>query len=356
MRLMDNQKTPVRTFQNAQKIVQDLLILLSQKEKHVIKRRFNLDNTYRATLEEIGKEFSVTRERIRQIEKNALTKLQRNVGNTDLSIINEFIKQVLSEQGGIMTQDDLFASLINILNKNDVDVNKNAISLSLTLDKDLERTPNTINYHPHIKYSNINTSHVKQITEKTINILSKKSDVVPHSKVYDELKKHVKELESGNIQQVISIFTLDKRLKPVEGGVGLANWRHINPKTLRDKIYFVLSKHKKPLHFVEIVNKITELQFDNKRINLQAVHNELIRHEQFVLVGRGIYALKEWGYKEGTVADIITDILKDSKVKSQEDIIKEVLKQRHVKKITIILNLKNKPEFERIGREQYKLK
>ena len=155
---------------------------------------------------------------------------------------------------------------------------------------------------------------------------------------------------------IISTFTLDKRLKPVEGGIGLASWRHINPKTLRDKIYFVLNKQKKPLHFVEIVNKITELRFDNKRINLQAVHNELIRHDQFVLVGRGIYALKDWGYKEGTVAEIIQDILKDGKAKSQEDIIKEVLKQRHVKKITIILNLKNKPQFERIGREKYKLK
>ncbi len=353
---MDIKKTPVRTFQNAQKIVQDLLILLSQKEKHVIKRRFNLDNTYRATLEEIGKEFNVTRERIRQIEKNALTKLQRNVGNTDLNALNEFIKEILKEKGGIMTEENLFAELINILNKNDVEINKNAINLSLTLDKELVRTPNTINYHPYIKYANIDHTYIKDITEKTIDILSKKSDIYTHSKIFDELRKHFKELDHSNLPQVISTFTLDKRLKPVEGGIGLASWRHINPKTLRDKIYYVLNKNKKPLHFVEIVNKITELQFDNKRINLQAVHNELIRHDQFVLVGRGIYALKEWGYKEGTVADIIEDILKDGKLKSQEDIIKEVMKQRQVKKITIILNLKNKPQFERVGREQYKLK
>lgn len=353
---MNMQKTPVRTFQNAQKIVQDLLILLSQKEKHVIKRRFNLDNTYRATLEEIGKQFNVTRERIRQIEKNALTKLQRNVGNTDLSLLNEFIKEILKEKGGVMTEKELFIELVNILNKNDVEVNKNAINLSLTLDKELIRTPNTINYNPYIKYSSVPNSHIRKITEKTIDILSKKSEVHTHSKIFDELRKHFKELDHSNLSQVISIFTLDKRLKPVEGGIGLAKWRHINPKTLRDKIYYVLNKNKKPLHFVEIVNKITELRFDNKRINLQAVHNELIRHDQFVLVGRGIYALKEWGYKEGTVADIIEGILKDGKVKSQNEIIKEVMKQRQVKKITIILNLKNKPQFERIGREQYKLK
>lgn len=352
---MDTSQTPVKTFQNAQKIVQDLLILLSQKEKHVIKRRFNLDNTYRATLEEIGKQFNVTRERIRQIEKNALTKLQRNVGNTDLQQVNEFIKDLLKGKGGVMTEENLFAALISILNKNDVDINKNAINLSLTLDKELERVPNTINYHPYIKFAEIEDTHVKQVTAKTINILGKKTDILSNSKIFDDLKKQFKTLDASMLPQVISLFTLDKRLKPVENGIGLATWRHINPKTLRDKIYFVLNKNKKPLHFIDIVNKITELKFDSKRINLQAVHNELIRHDQFVLIGRGIYALKEWGYVEGTVADIIADVLKDKKAKSQESIIKEVLKQRQVKKITIILNLKNKPMFERVGREQYKL-
>ena len=352
---MNIQDKPIQTFQNAQKIVQDLLILLSQKEKHVIKRRFNLDNTYKSTLEEIGKQFNVTRERIRQIEKNALTKLQRNVNNTELSSVNDFIKEILKENGGIMTEENLFAALINILNKNDVDINKNAINLSITLEKELERVPNTINYKPYIRFNTVNDDFVRDVTENAIKLLQKKTDVVPHSKLFEELKKksvHVKD----NLPQVISTLSLDKRLKIVDGGAGLATWRHINPKTLRDKIYFVLNQNKKPLHFVDIVNKISELHFDNKRINLQAVHNELIRHEQFILIGRGIYALKDWGYKSGTVADIIEEILKDGKTKSQEDIIKDVMKQRIVKRITIILNLKNKSQFERVGREQYKLK
>lgn len=353
---MDNFRAPIQTFQNTQKIVQDLLILLSAKEKHVIKRRFNLDNTYRATLEEIGKQFNVTRERIRQIEKNALTKLQRNVNNTELSAVNDFIKEILSQKGGLITEDNLFASLINFLNKNDVKINKNAINLSLSLDKDIERIPNTINYHPYIKLTEVPTEFITNISNKSFKILHKKGDILTNSKIFNELTKHFKELDSNHLPKIISVFTLDKRLKSVEGGVGLAQWRHINPRTLRDKIHYVLSKQKKPMHFVEIVNKISELQFDNKRINLQAVHNELIRHDQFVLIGRGIYALKEWGFKEGTVADVIEDILKDGKAKSQKQIIKEVLKQRQIKEITIILNLKNKTQFERIGRDKYCLK
>ena len=46
------------------------------------------------------------------------------------------------------------------------------------------------------------------------------------------------------------------------------------------------------MHFVDISNKIIELLEDNVKIN--TIHNELIRNEDFVLIGRGIYALREW--------------------------------------------------------------
>jgi Holliday junction resolvasome RuvABC DNA-binding subunit len=110
------------------------------------------------------------------------------------------------------------------------------------------------------------------------------------------------------------------------------------------------------MHFVEIANTIIECKFDKKKINLQAVHNELIRHDEFVLIGRGIYGLSEWGFKSGTVADVISAILDGKESMSQEEIIAEVLKQRQVKPITVVLSLKNKNQFIRVGRKQYSLK
>ena len=97
------------------------------------------------------------------------------------------------------------------------------------------------------------------------------------------------------------------------------------------------------------------MNFDSKTINTQAVHNELIRHNGFVLIGRGIYALSEWGYSEGTVSDVIVEILRERGELKRDEIIAEVLKRRQVKKITIQLNLKNKPMFQRVGRDVYKL-
>ena len=61
-------------------------------------------------------------------------------------------------------------------------------------------------------------------------------------------------------------------------------------------------------------------------MTVQAVHNELIRYPQFVLVGRGLYALKEWGFQDGTVSDIIQSLLEKKSPLSKQDITKGVLK------------------------------
>jgi RNA polymerase primary sigma factor len=56
--------------------IQDVLSTLTEREERVIRLRFGLDNGRTWTLEEIGKEFNVTRERIRQIEAKAIKKLK----------------------------------------------------------------------------------------------------------------------------------------------------------------------------------------------------------------------------------------------------------------------------------------
>ena len=67
------------------------------------------------------------------------------------------------------------------------------------------------------------------------------------------------------------------------------------------------------MHFSEIANAIKKSDFKRKAVTTQAIHNELIKDSRFVLIGRGIYALNEWGYKKGTVADIITEVIKEKR-------------------------------------------
>ncbi|OYW85905.1 hypothetical protein B7Z17_01470, partial [Candidatus Saccharibacteria bacterium 32-49-10] len=137
---------------------------------------------------------------------------------------------------------------------------------------------------------------------------------------------------------------------------GLTKWPTVNPKNIRDKIYVILAENKSPMHFSEIADAIKESDFKRKNVTTQAIHNELIKDKRFVLIGRGIYALDSWGYSKGTVADIISDILKDaSEPLHRDEIVKRVLKSRQVKETTILLNLQSKPQFKRVAKATYGL-
>ena len=64
--------------------VQDALSELSEREQKVVRLRFGLDDGQMRTLEEVGKEFGVTRERVRQIESKTLAKLRHPIRSQGL--------------------------------------------------------------------------------------------------------------------------------------------------------------------------------------------------------------------------------------------------------------------------------
>lgn len=343
----------VATLPAAKELVNNLLVLLSPKEKHIIENRYSLNERPHATLEKIGREFGVTRERIRQIEKNALKKLSRNVVNTSLHQFNQFGKTVIQKYEGVVLEEKLLSEILALMS-DPKSVDASALKLSLELDANLEKVPNTINCHPYFKLKTVERKEIAEVCERTIRFLNGKSDVESIETLLSALEKATG--KKWNKQFVLSCLELDRRIKVVKKGIGLSSWRHINPRTLRDKIHYILNEIQKPLHYVEIANRISEAHFDRKAINVQAVHNELIRDKDFVLIGRGIYALRKWGYEDGTVSEVIAEILKAKGPLEREQVIAEVLKKRQVKRITILLNLKNKPIFERVGRDAYALK
>jgi len=336
-------------------IIEDMFLVLTTKEKEVIIKRFSLDNRPKQTLEKIGQQFSVTRERIRQIEKIALSKLRRTVENTKLSVINKLAREILEKNGGILLEDKLIAEILNSIVSNQ-EVDANIIKLALNINAEIIKTEKTNVFRPFWRFQNIAMDDIKMIIESGMELLNKKGDVIADEKfAEDVLAVTVAKGRKYTAPMVLSAIEVDKRVKRVKEGFGLISWRHINPRSIRDKAYIVLKKTGNPLHFVEIANKITEAGFDKKLVTTQAVHNELIRYEQFVLVGRGLYALKEWGYKKGTVADIIEDLLKKKNPMTKQEIIQGVLKQRQVKKGTISLNLQKNMQFVRVGRAVYML-
>ena len=69
--------------------VKDMLSALTEREQKILKLRFGLEDGKSHTLEEVGQEFSVTRERIRQIEAKALAKLRKH---RDAKKLHDYIK------------------------------------------------------------------------------------------------------------------------------------------------------------------------------------------------------------------------------------------------------------------------
>jgi hypothetical protein len=335
-------------------ILEELFMVLSQKEREVVARRFALTGKNRQTLEKIGQHFDVTRERIRQIESIALQKLCRTIDNSKLKDVNELAKQVLDKSGGICLEKTLISKVLNLIHS----VNKidgNIIRLSLAIDEEVEHQK-TANLKPFWHSNKLSLTDINTIVNKSESVLNRQKDIIDEERLVNMVRATL--ANSGKnykAEAISSTFEVDPVLKKAEEGWGLMTWRHINPRSLRDKSLIIMRETQKPTHFVEIANKISEYGFDKKVVTVQAVHNELIRDDKFVLIGRGLYALREWGYAEGTVSDIIEDLLASKSPLSKEEIIRGVLKQRQVKKGTISLNLQKTPWFERVSRALYKL-
>jgi DNA-directed RNA polymerase delta subunit len=204
-------------------------------------------------------------------------------------------------------------------------------------------------------YQSIGTKsvHDSDKMRSIIDSLLKAVKKIGHPESMEEIAKVAGLKDSAH---AAALAKTSKHLAELNGQWGLTKWPMVNPKNIRDKIYVILSQKGSHMHFNEIAEAIRESDFKRKDVTTQAIHNELIKDKRFVLIGRGIYALDEWGYKKGTVADIISEVLKDANEPLHRDeIVKRVLKSRHVKETTILLNLQGKHQFKRVAKATYTL-
>ncbi len=135
---------------------------------------------------------------------------------------------------------------------------------------------------------------------------------------------------------------------------GFSHWPEIKPKGTREKIHLILKEKNKPLHFRQIAQLMDEYKLNKRKAHPQTIHNELIKNDKFVLIGRGIYALRDWGYSRGTVKDVLQELfLKTGKPLTKEEILAEISKIRKVKKATIMINLGNRNLFIKEGNRYF---
>ncbi len=331
-----------------------ILISLSEREKNVIERRVGL-KWDRETLQNIGSSFSpaITRERVRQIEDSGIKKIWRIIKTTLLTQIQDKAKEFLTINWWILSKE----KLINIIIKDlqlDTTVNSWILEVIIQSDFEIKKSKQKLGCKIYFFLPTISKTTIDIVYKECIKILKKKKDVLEQNVLYETIQNNI--AEEVNLTLINSILDLfEDIVKGEETLIGLTKWKILNPKTLKDKAIYVMKKEKVPMHFIDISNKITSYLGEHVKVN--TIHNELIRNSEFVLIGRGIYALKEWGFVPGTVLDVIINVLQtNGEAMSTEDITKEVLKTRNVKQTTIYMNLQNKSVVQRVGRNYYQLK
>lgn len=255
-----------------------------------------------------------------------------------------------------MTKDKLVAAIIEEI-RLDKDGNDGILEVIIQSDFNIQKSKPQIGTSTYFYTPDIQKKLIGAIHKEAITLLKKKGDIMETSALYEIIKAHLTptfgKVDTCLIDGVLDIF--DELVKGEQKYIGLAKWKILNPSTLKDKAIYIFKKEKNPIHFVELANKISN--HFGELVKVATIHNELIRNNEFVLIGRGIYVLKAWGYKPGTVLDVIIDIFNKAKTPlSTEDIIARVLKTRKVKTSTIYMNLQNKQQIERIGRNMYQLK
>lgn len=328
--------------QNIKVVVGSLLKNIPQRSRDIITRRFGLKTGRKETLESIGKSYSITRERVRQIEEAALDQLKKQyeTNESQLKPYIDFVNSKLQGDSGFSGEAILFDEFSGNPSKS---VSNAYLALVLTLSDRFNRFDETDEFYPFWFVDSKKLDFVKATIKSFVNDLSKSKEAVEEKSIPAAVK---------------SCLDLSKLIdKNIFNQVGLISWAYIKPKGVKDKAYLVLKKETKPQHFRDITSLINSLKFSQKQANVQTVHNELIKDGRFVLVGRGTYGLSEWGYKSGTVKDILVDILQNSKrPMKKDDLVAKVLSTRMFKENTIVLNLHDSKTFAKKDDGTYTLR
>lgn len=330
---------------NPQEVTKAVLKKLpSRRMRDVIEKRFGLKGGRFHTLEAVGKEYKITRERVRQIEADALKHLRNPENLAEVKPLLVSVTEHLKTHGEVMAEHHLFGSLA-------AESQHPHLALLLEIGDGFHKAIETDEHHARWTLNFDSSEQVEKIMSNVIKALEHEQKPVSKDVLHSLVAANAKEVLGSSIPtQMVEAFLATSKIIGFNpyGEYGLLSWPSINPRGVKDKAYVALQRNSKPMHFLEIAEAINKAGWSKRKAHPQTVHNELIKDNRFVLVGRGLYALKEWGYEPGVVRDVLTSILrKAGKPLSKEEIIKEVAAKRMVKAPTILLNLQNRSFFKK---------
>ncbi len=337
------------------KIITNALADLNPRQREVIVARFGLEGKREGeTLAAIGNRLHITRERVRQIENAAMATVAESVkGHDETMAVLAKVRNYVAGKGGVAAKADVVsyaATLAKCMNEAQLDFLSEASGMFSARHGDDD-------FLPLYAMGEKERKTAQSFIDGWKTALHARRSQVFSGTYNAELASYVKD---RTVPAAIAenYLRLSKSIgRNSYGDAGLSEWPEISPKTVRDKIYLVLKKNNEPLHFETIARRINEAKFeDGEKALVPTVHNELIKDERFVLVGRGMYGLRERGYEPGIAREVIAKVLKERGPMPAKDVVSHVTKQRFFKPNTIVINLQNKRLFERLSDGRYRVR
>ena len=331
--------------------LEQFLERLSIRSRHIIAARFGMQDVRPKTLEEIGRTYQITRERVRQVIVSALKFLASEREHPLFMNIVLRIQSTLEAKSGILKTEELLGTLAPAGGRE-----RGALLAFIECLPVISIEKATREYEQVYVLKGFSFAEWKAIKDAAKAILTAADQALDGEALCVRYKE-----KGGAVsqQKFFDFLSVAKDVcQNVFGKWGLAGWSDIKPRGTREKAHLVLKTVGKPLHFRDIASLIDSYGLTNKKklqSHPQTVHNELIKDKRFVLVGRGTYALSEWGYEKGTVREVLEAILQKATTPlSREQVLAEVLKIRQVKQSTVIINLNT--FFNRVGKNAYSVK
>lgn len=324
------------------KVTKRITSHLQDRASDVIMHRFGLTaDGARKTLEEIGKKYNITRERVRQIENVAISTIKKSSAYKAEQAVFDELKKLVHELGSVVAEQDL----LNHVSKDKA--TQNHIHFYLVLGDAFKKHKEDDHFHARWSVDDATADKVHDSLRKLYSTLNDE-DLVPETdiikKFLDNTKDVAEHLKNEEIAKRWLSMSKVVSKNPL-GEWGKTSSPNIRTRGVKDYAFLVMRRHGSPMHFKEVAEAISKTF--NKKIHYATCHNELIKDSRFVLVGRGMYALAEWGYKAGIAREVIREILKREGPLSKEDIVARVNKERYFKKNTILVNLVNPKYFKK---------
>jgi len=331
-------------------ITKNLLEVLPERARDVLEKRYGLGKDgLTLTLEAIGQSYGITRERVRQIENYGIQSIQKSEPyKKDYELFIELQKLIDQLGGGLIAESVLLDEL-----SSDPVTRNHLYFLLIVGDPFYKNKENP--YYTHRWFTERKTADAVENALRNVHKGLTRDELVSEQEMLNRFKVELADIADAHNEDVLKRWLcISKQIgcNPL-GDWGPADSPNIKVKGIRDYAYLAVKRHGSPMHFREVAKVIFDL-FGHEA-HVATTHNELIKDKRFVLVGRGLYALTEWGYTAGVVKDVLREILKTEGPLSREELIDKVRKERYVKDNTILVNLQDQNLFKRLANGTYTL-